>query len=51
MAKRRDSITNALNTATKDQLKKFLAKEMEGNKELLERFAVVFDANQDYKME
>ncbi len=40
----RDSIRNALNAVTEDQIREFLAEEMENNKELLERFTVVFGA-------
>lgn len=38
----RDDITNALNKATGDQIREFLAEEMENDEELLDRFTAVF---------
>ncbi len=37
--KRRDSVTGALDAATGDQIREFLAEEMENNEDLLDRFA------------
>ena len=42
MDKRRDSIVNTLDAVKEDQIREFLAEEMESNEELWERFVAVF---------
>ena len=49
MSKRRDSIVDVLDAVTEDQIREFLAEEMKGNEELLERFAAVFGIRRGHR--